>query len=321
MKLRLFFVADPIEKLRPESDTSFALMREAVQRGHSAFWCTDSEVEYVNGKVMLRARPLLSFGENGFPVLGEIEILPAEKFHAGFIRKDPPFNEDYVRLCWILALVEEKVFFVNKPSLLVRYHEKLLPLEGFSQGHLKKNDLIPTHLGSGPSSAAFVQNLKTSKVITKPFLGHGGKNISQIHRDEFIAHGLKQPERWEGIVVQPFLEEVLKEDRRLLVIDGKVRGQFVRVPPPGGFIANLAQGGKAEFRPLSKKQKSAGERVAKFMKKIGIIFAGVDLIGEKISEINVTSPTGFLSYQKLTGENLSSYVIDSIEHNVLRRKR
>ncbi|MFM8269774.1 MAG: hypothetical protein ACKN9V_06245, partial [Pseudomonadota bacterium] len=292
MKLRLFFVADPIVKLRPESDTSFALLREAHQRGHQIFWLTESEVEYVNDKVILRARPFLSFRKDGFPNLGEIEILAAEKFHAGFIRKDPPFNEDYVRLCWILALVEKNVFFVNKPSLLVRYHEKLLPLEGYAQGFLKKTDLIPSHLGSGPSAAAFVQNLKAPLIITKPFLGHGGINISQTKRSEFIEQGLRQPERWEGVVVQPFLEEVLQEDRRLLVIDGQIKGQFVRVPPKGGFVANLAQGGKAEYRPLSRAQKSAGERVAKFLKKTGIVFAGVDLIGSKVSEINVTSPTG-----------------------------
>jgi len=321
MKLKLFFVADPIEKLRPESDTSLAILRESTARGHRAYWLTDSEVEYVNGRVMLRARPVRSFLSNGVPNLDEMEILPADSFHAGFIRKDPPFNEDYVRLCWILALVEKKVFFINKPSLLVRYHEKLLPLEGFAEGFLKKTDLIPTHLGSGPSAAAFVQNLKTPLVISKPFLGHGGKNITQSKREDFIARGLQQPEKWEGLVVQPFLEEVLEEDRRLLIIDGKLKGQFVRVPPKGGFIANLAQGGTAENRPLTKAQESVAERVARFLKKTGIVFAGVDLIGSKVSEINVTSPTGFLSYQKLTGKNLCVDILTTIERNVLRRKR
>lgn len=321
MKMRFFFVADPLHKIRPESDTTLAILNEANQRGHQTYWLTDSEVEYVNGNVVLRARPFLSFRKDGLPELGEIEIIPADKFHAGLIRKDPPFNEDYVRLCWILALVEKKVFFVNKPSLLVRYHEKLLPLEGFSQGLLKKSDLIPTHLGSGPSAAAFVQNLKTPLVISKPFLGHGGRNIYQSKKEEFIARGLKQPEKWEGVVVQPFLEEVLQEDRRVIVIDGKIRGQFVRIPPSGGFIANLAQGGTAENRPLTRAQKAVVERVGRFLKKTGIVLAGVDLIGTKVSEINITSPTGFLSYQKLVGENLATHVVDTIERNVLRRKR
>lgn len=320
MKLKLFFVADPLEKLNPTSDSSLALLRESQKRGHSCFWVTDSEVEYVDTKVVLRARPCGTFS-SGVPSLGETEVHLAESFHAGFIRKDPPFNEDYVRLCWILSLTEKKVFYVNKPSLLVRYHEKLVPLEAYAQGFLKKTDIISSHLGSGPSAAAFVQNLKSKTVISKPFLGHGGKNISQTERGTFIAEGLQKPERWEGIVVQPFLEEVLSEDRRLLVIDGKIKGQFVRVPPPGGFVANLAQGGSAEFRPLSKGQKAAGERVAKFLKKVGIVFAGVDLIGSKVSEVNITSPTGFLSFEKLSGINLSKNVLDTIERSVLRRKR
>lgn len=321
MKLKIFFVADPVEILKPESDSSLALLREAQKRGHRTYWLTDSEVEYVNGKVMLRARKCGSCSSSGVPPLGEIEVLDAESFHAGFIRKDPPFNESYVRLCWILALIEKKVFFVNQPSLLVRYHEKLLPLEAFSQGYLKKTDLIPTHLGSGPSAAAFVQNLKAPLVITKPFLGYGGRNIDQWKKEDFVQKGLSRPEKWEGLVVQPFLKEVLAEDRRLLVIDGKIRGQFVRIPPQGGFVANLAQGGTAEYRPLSKAQLAVGERAAHFLKKIGIVFAGLDLIGSKVSEINVTSPTGFLSYESLTGDNLAKYVLDSTERNAFRGKR
>jgi|LakMenEpi03Aug12_release.lakeMendotaPanAssembly.Ray.scaffolds.fasta_scaffold54511_2 glutathione synthase len=321
MKLKLFFVADPLDKLNPKSDSTLALLRESQKRGHHCYWVTESEVEYVDNKVVLRARACGPFSAQGVPELGETEVHLAESFHAGFIRKDPPFNEDYVRLCWILALTEKKVFYVNKPSLLVRYHEKLVPLEAFAQGFLKKADIIPSHLGSGPSAAAFVQNLQSKTVISKPFLGHGGKNISQTNKEKFVADGLQKPERWEGIVVQPFLEEVLTEDRRLLVIDGKIRGQFVRIPPPGGFIANLAQGGSAESRPLSKRQKEVGERVAKFLKKVGIVFAGVDLIGSKVSEVNITSPTGFLSYEKLSGINLSTNVLDTIERSVLRRKR
>ncbi|NDC23059.1 MAG: hypothetical protein EBZ49_02855, partial [Proteobacteria bacterium] len=201
MKLKLFFVADPTHKLNPKSDTSFALLRESLKRGHRCFWVTDSEVEYIDTKVVLKARPCKSFEMGQIPELGETEIHLAESFHAGFIRKDPPFDEDYVRLCWILALTERKVFYVNKPSLLIRYHEKLIPLEAYAQGYLKKSDIIPSHLGSGPSAAAFVQNLNTSTVITKPFLGHGGKNILQVERPQFIAEGMKKPERWEGIVV------------------------------------------------------------------------------------------------------------------------
>ena len=316
MKLRIFFVADPTENLNPKSDTSLSLLRESIKKGHRCFWLTDSEVEYVGNRVVLRARPCLKVAENGIPVLGDIEVIPASKFHVGFIRKDPPFDDTYVRLCWLLSLCEREVYFVNKPSLLVRYHEKLLPLEGFSQGFLEKNDLVPTHLGSGPSAAAFAQNLKSEWIVSKPFLGHGGKNINQWKKADFIRQGMSQPERWEDLVVQPFLKEVLSEDRRLIFIAGKLVGQFVRLPPPGGFIANLAQGGSAEAKPLSKSQLKVAERVSKFLKKVGIFFAGVDLIGARVSEINVTSPTGFMAHQRLTGNDLSELVIQTLERNV-----
>jgi glutathione synthase len=321
MKLKVFFVADPTEKLNPSSDSSLVLLRESLKRGYRAFWVTDDEVEYVNGKVILRSRRCLSCPEGGLPVLGDTEVISADSFDVGFIRKDPPFNEDYVRLCWILSLCEKKVFYINKPSLLVRYHEKLLPFEAHSQGYLKLSDLIPTHLGSGPSAAAFVQKLQTDSVISKPFLGHGGKNISQIEKKEFIKNSLSQPQKWQGVVVQPFLDEVLTEDRRLIYFSGKLVGQFVRIPPKGGFIANLAQGGTAETKELTRSQKNVAERVGIFLKKANILFAGVDLIGSKVSEINITSPTGFLAYRKLTGEDLSSLLLSTIERNFLRHKR
>lgn len=321
MKLKVFFVADPIEKLNPSSDSSLAILRETLKRGYRAFWVTDDDVEYVNGKVILRSRPCLDCSEGGLPTLGETEIIPADNFHVGFIRKDPPFNEDYVRLSWILSLCEKKVFFINKPSLLVRYHEKLLPFEAHAQGFLKLSDLIPTHLGSGPSAAAFAQTLTTPTIISKPFLGHGGLNISQMNRSDFIKNSLSQPHRWEGTVVQPFLEEVLSEDRRLIYFSGKLAGQFVRIPPKGGFVANLAQGGTAELKNLSKAQKSVAERVGKFLTKSQIVFAGVDLIGAKVSEINITSPTGFMAYKKLTGEDLSASLFTTIERNFRRYTR
>lgn len=321
MKLKTFFLADPLEKLNPASDSSLALLRKVLRRGHRAFWVTDNEVEYVNGKVILRTRACLECADGGLPILGETEIIAADTFHVGFIRKDPPFNEDYVRLSWILSLCEKRVFFVNKPSLLVRYHEKLLPFEAHAQGFLKLSDLIPTHLGSGPSAAAFAQTLTTPTLISKPFLGHGGQGISQIGRAEFIKNSLSQPQRWEGTVVQPFLEEVVSEDRRLIYFSGKLMGQFVRIPPKGGFVANLAQGGTAELKSLSKSQRSVAERVGKFLKKAQIVFAGVDLIGAKVSEINITSPTGFMAYKKLTGEDLSDPLVAMIERNFRRYKR
>jgi glutathione synthase len=321
MKLKLFFVADPLKKLNPKSDTSLAILREGLTKGHQCFWLTDSDVEYVGNRVVLKAKRVLDFRNDLLPNLGESQTLPASYFDAGFIRKDPPFNEDYVRLCWILALCEHTVFLVNKPSLVVRYHEKLLPLEAFSQGFLKSSDLIPTHLGSGPTAAAFAKTLNSEFIISKPFLGHGGKNISQWTRSKFIEKGIKKAERWEGLVVQPFLKEVLSEDRRLIFIEGKLVGQFVRVPPSGGFVANLAQGGTAEAKPLKESQIRLSEKLSRFLKKTGIFFAGVDLIGNKVSEINITSPTGFVSHQSLTGTNLSEYVIKSIERNCLRYKK
>lgn len=317
MKLKIFFVADPIDKLNPHSDTSLCILREALERGHDAFWVDHQSIGLSHTEVVLEASKCQLFKKGGLPKLRKKESLLGNSFHVGLIRKDPPFNEDYLKLCWLLSLIEKKVFFINRPSLLLRYHEKLLPLEAYAQGYLLNQDLIPTFLGNESGAKSFLKSLKTNQVVSKPFLGHGGRGIKLQNKKVFLqSYQKNKPD-----LVQPFLKEVSQEDRRVIVLGGKSVAQFVRIPPPGGFIANLAQGGQAESRPLSKKQLESIERACRFLKAQGFALAGLDLIGDKISEINVTSPTGFVSIEELTGVSLAQATLKLMERNALRGKK
>lgn len=317
MKLKVFFVADPVESLNPKSDTSLSILRAVLEKGHEAFWVDHQAIGLSGTKLFFEGAKCLPFKKGELPHLKRKSVFSAKSFHVGLIRKDPPFNEDYLKLCWLLSLLEPRVFFINKPSLLLRYHEKLLPLEAFNQGFLKKEDLIPTFFGAQTEAKLFLKGLKQTQVVTKPFLGHGGRGIKLQSKKKF-RDSLKKP---CPHLVQPYLEEVSQEDRRVLIIGGKVAGQFVRVPPPGGFIANLAQGGTPLHKPLSKSQKLVVERSCQFLKKKGFSLAGLDLIGDKISEINVTSPTGFLSVEDLTGKNPAQDILKLIERSVLRDRK
>jgi len=317
MKLKIFFVADPIAKLKPQSDTSLSILREVLKRGHQAFWVDHKGVGLSHFDVTLEAAECRNFKKGEIPALKSQKQVLAKSFQVGLIRKDPPFDEDYLKLCWMLSLVEEQVFFVNQPSLLSRYHEKLLPLEAYAQGYLEKTDLIPTFLGSSLGARLFLKSLKEDKIVSKPFFGHGGKGI-KLHRKKSFSEGFQENSL---DLVQPFLEEVSEEDRRVIVIGGKPVGQFVRIPPSGGFIANLAQGGKAESKPLSLSQRAILDKSCRFLKAKGFALAGLDLIGSKISEINVTSPTGFLSLEQLTGHNPAETMVDLMERNVLRGRK
>jgi len=321
MKLRIFFVADPIPSLNKKSDTSLSILKAVLERGHDAFWVDHKDISISNFEVGFQASQCGDFKQGELPSLKKKTFFKASWFDVCLIRKDPPFNEDYLRLCWVLSLIENQVFFINKPSLLLRYHEKLLPFEAFAQGYLKKTDLIPTHLGSATSAKEFVKNLKAPWVVSKPFLGHGGRGVTQKSKKDFISRANSNGIEILNQITQPFLQEVLNEDRRVLVIDGKPAGQFVRIPPKGGFIANLAQGGRAEYRPLSKEQEAVVRRACRFLKTHKFALAGLDLIGAKISEINVTSPTGFLSFEELTGKTLSKDILKLMERNAPRGRK
>lgn len=307
--MRLLFVADPVGKLKPAGDSSLALLRGALAKRWESFWATGHDVEFVGDTVGVWANRVHESPKNALPKLEERHWHPLNAFDAVLIRKDPPFDSEYVKLCWILALAEEQVFMLNRPSLLLRYHEKLVPLEARAQGFLEKEDVIPTHLGELARAKEFVADLKTTKVITKPFLGFGGGDVVLRTQAEF--RGLAE---LTDSVVQPFKEEVTKfGDRRVFFLNGELLAHFVRMPKEGGFISNLAQGGNAVASPLSGREEAVIARLGKFLKASGIALAGADLIGHLVSEVNITSPTGLMSLEKLEGKDYAAEILSFVE--------
>lgn len=311
--MKTLFIADPTERLKPTADSSLAMLREALRRGHAAYWGLAEHLEYRAGELRITARRCLECGPDDRPRLGEAETLSIAELHSVFIRKDPPFDASYVRLCWLLSLVESKVRMINKPSLLLRYHEKLVPLEALALGYLESQDLIPTYIGDLARAKSWAAEHGYAKVIAKPFLGFGGSRVHLFEGPDF-QKWVPKPEEQEELMVQPFEPAVLKRgDRRVFFLQGKLIGDFVRMPAEGNFVSNLAQGGSAVAMPLEAEEKVALERLGKFLAHAGIVFAGADLIGTKISEVNITSPTGIRSLLKLENRDISSLLWDAVE--------
>lgn len=306
LSVNILFVADSLEKIKPLSDTTLVFLRQCLKLKHKVSWATDSDVEFSGDKVIVHACEVKSCEVDAKPALLDKKTVGIDKFKLVFIRKDPPFDSSYVRLCWILALAEKKTTFLNSPSQLLRYHEKLVPLEALAQGFLEKKDIIPTHLGSAVSAKHFVNDYEIENVIIKPFLGFGGTGVELRKREDFVASSSM---KYEDIVVQPFHEEVVKGDHRVFFLEGKMIGSFARIPKEGGFISNLAQGGSAKPVKLTSSQLKVMERTGKFLKKTGIFFAGADLIGNYVSEVNITSPTGLVVFEKLFGVDLSEMIL------------
>ncbi len=307
--MKLLFVADRWERIHATSDTTLAILRTALKRKHKVFWTTGDAVRLEDGRVRARVIPCLTCAEDRLPDTGAEEDRAVVEFDALWIRKDPPFDDSYVSLCWLLCVEENRVLMLNRPSLLLRYHEKMIPFEALAQGFLKPGDLIPTHIGDAASARAYLERGGFETAIRKPFFGFGGGKILKFapQAGEFPA-----PDELE--LTQPFQKEVMAlGDRRLFYLRGKFLGDFVRMPKSGGFVSNLAQGGSASIAPLTVAQRAVVDRLGKFLRKSGIVFAGADLIGRHISEVNITSPTGLRSFAKLTGKDLSEKLIDYAE--------
>ncbi len=313
--MRLLFVADALESLKPAGDSSLAMARAAMKRGHEVLWATDSDLAYALDGVVVRARRLVP--EKGdMPSSTSAGTLRVRDLQGVFIRKDPPFDQSYVRVCWLLALEEERVVQFNRASLLLRYHEKLLPLEGLAQGMLAPSDLIPTFIGAHPEAEKYFEANHTAQVVTKPFLGFGGRDVVLQKTEAYRGKGATLGDCF----IQPFADEVLSSgDRRVIFLDGKAIGNFVRMPAKGGFVSNLAQGGSALSVPMSADELKLCDKVGKLLKALHIDFAGADFIGPKVSEINITSPTGLRQVESLEKTDPASLVIEAWEKRISRK--
>lgn len=306
--MRFLFIADPVEKLKVKSDTSFAFLREALKQGHEVYWAIDRGVSAESHRVFIESSQILYCAPDGMPESTPAPMMPIEKFDVVLIRKDPPFDMNYIQMCWVLMYAESKVYFMNRPSLLVRYHEKILPLEAVAQGFLREDDIIPTFFGNWNAAKRYFKEKKTEKVIVKPFWGFGGSDITLLPISEFMKR-TEEEGALRDQIVQPFLPEIVHGDRRVFLLDGQVICDVVRVPKEGSIISNLAQGGSAVKREIGDKEMEALTRLGKFLKYAGIHLAGADVIGNKISECNITSPTGIRSIEMLEGKDFSEEIV------------
>lgn len=307
--MNFLIIGDPLNKLNPKSDTSLAMAREALVRQHEVHWAQIDDLLFWEGRVHVRTQKIINCTEGGLPHTeqGFVDPESINSFDGIWIRKDPPFDQNYLSLCWMLALEEDNVPMLNKPSLLLRYHEKMLPFEAVERGHLTHNEIIPTFLPFG-NRFRIPQSFPRGECVSKPWFGHGGSGVQRHPEAQSV-----QPFR----LLQPLQSAVQKTgDRRIFVLDGTVIGSFVRMPQSGSIISNLAAGGTAIQREMNPKEKALAEKTANFLKEIGIVFAGLDMIDEKISEINITSPTGFVAYHGLGGVRLERLYLDYVEELV-----
>jgi len=319
---RFLFIADPLSSLSPLTDTGLALLSESVSRGIQCYWTTTEDVYLDTNRLMASALPIMAAPDGEEPSAGKVEILAVDQCQAVFIRKDPPFDAQYLSLCWLLNLLPAQVVVTNKPSILISHHEKCVPLLALKSGLLGPDDIIPsTILFSRSSYVSWRSSLerKDGRWIVKPWLGHGGRGIRRVDSlGELDALLATDNDFVNGCIVQPY-HSMIEEtgDRRVFYLDGKIRGSFVRRAQNGHFVTNLAQGGYAEWVDMTEAEVALCERVARYLKSIGVDFAGIDVVDTRINEINITAPTGIRVLQKYTDVRIAREYIDSLLANIL----
>ncbi len=303
---------DPPEKILLEFDTSLAIMMEAMGRSHRVFYTEPHELSLANGALNGMAREVESAGrESGFRFKAA-RLSSISEFDAVLIRKDPPVDIHYFNMLYLLDYAVKKTLVINSPSGIRQANEKLFPF------YFK--DLMPPSVATSQESEILkFQEHVNSDVILKPLNRKGGEGILLLKKSASAkskSEKIKKVTRGglETILAQKFIKAGITEgDRRILLWDGEILGAFGRVPKFGEYRSNLSLGGSMKKIEATKQEQRMVQKLRPTLKKLGLIFVGIDMIDGWMTEINVTSPAGITEIDELYNAHVESRVLDSLE--------
>jgi len=304
-------VMDPIESIKTKKDTSFAMMLAAQKRGWEVHYMQMNDISMLQGKPTAKTQcvKLTDRAEDYYEVISTQEIALSD-LDVIVMRKDPPFNQEFIYATYMLERAEEAgTLVVNKPQSLRDCNEKLFTA-WFP-------DLTPTTLVTRSAEKIREMHAKYGDLIIKPLDGMGGSSIFRIQKDEpnmgVIIETLTN-QGTEFCMVQTFIADITNGDKRIFIVDGEVMPYcLARIPPKGETRGNLAVGGTGEPRPITETDRKIAQRIAPTLVKKGLIFVGIDVIGDKLTEINVTSPTCVREIEAMFDISIMDTLMDAIE--------
>ncbi|MEM7137062.1 MAG: glutathione synthase [Myxococcota bacterium] len=315
--MRFVFVMDPVSTVIVDEDTSFALMLEAQERGHQVDHCLASDVGLRGNQVVARVRPATMQRDPETPIsLGAGHDLDLADADVVFIRKDPPFTDEYLWLTLALDHVATDTVVVNSPRGLRKANEKLY-------AHHFPEVTPPTIMTSQRDVISkFVADIG-GKAVIKPVDGHGGEGVFLLAQGDSNFNGLIEAVTHNGrrnAIVQALIPEIYAEgDKRILLVDGELLGVVARVPSGGDHRSNVHVGGSAAPAELNDADRAIIDALRPRLIEDGLFFVGLDVIGGRLIEVNVTSPTLIQQMSRLSGENLATPVIERLESKVRER--
>ena len=297
--------ADAIEKINPLTDTTLLLAQEAQKRKYQIYWFEPKDLSLIGKKLLAKVKKIKFLKDKKkFYTVEKQKRFDISKAKFILIRQNPPFGMNYFNSTLLLDYVKNKTKIINDPESIRNTSEKLFSLNFI--------DLMPPTIFTKSFDEIQKFFLRYKNIVIKPLNGYGGKGILFIKKlnKKFIKNYLKKSEH---IMVQKFLPSIKKGDKRVFIINGKVKGAIRRIPKKKSNLSNLGQGGKAYKTMLNKKEKQISILVAKKLKKANIYFAGIDLVSNRlIGDINITSPTGLKQYEILNKVNLAKDFWDGL---------
>jgi len=309
MALNVAVQMDPIERINIRGDSTFALMLEAQARGHRLAYYTPDRLAQLGHEVFATVRSVEvrdrpgDYFSLGDPVRTDLSI-----FDVVLLRQDPPFDLSYITTTHLLERIHPKTLVVNDPASVRNAPEKIL-VTLFPE--LMPPTLITRDLDEIKAFRALHRD-----IVMKPLYGHGGGAVFRLTSDDLnfgslydmFAVTFREP--W---VIQKFLPEVKKGDKRIILVDGEFAGAVNRVPAPDDLRSNMVRGGAAAATELTAQERSICERIGPTLRERGLLFVGIDVIDDLLTEINVTSPTGIRAIKNLGGADIAALIWDKIE--------
>jgi glutathione synthase len=308
----LLFVADPLDHFKIHKDTTFSMMCEAQRRGHKISACLPQEIQWKSGgHVAATVRQITLTGQESSwyrVVITEQKAL--KDFDAVLMRKDPPFDAAYIHTTHLLEQAErEGGKVVNTPRALRDHPEKLAIME-FAE-------FVPPTLVTRNAGAVHEFHREHGDIILKPLDGMGGRGIFRVRQDALNLGSIIETLNKDGaesIMVQRFVPQIVDGDKRILIINGEpVHFVLARIPQGAEVRGNLAAGGKGVAQPLTPRNREIAETIGRVLAPRGLLLIGLDVIGDSVTEINVTSPTGFQEVTQQTGLDVPALFIDALE--------
>ena len=298
---------DQLHLINRKTDTTLLLALEAQRRNYKIYYYQTKNLIFSNNKVFAFCKEV-EFDESKkkFYTIKNIKKLDLSKAQFILMRQNPPFNMDYITATFLLEKIPNTTKILNDPASVRNMPEKLCSMS-FTK-------FMPPTLFTKEIEEIEKFRKKYKKIVIKPTHGFGGNSIffvtNKTNRSKISKHLNKN----DHVMVQKFLPQIKHGDKRIFIIDGKVKGAIKRVPKKGSFVSNLGQGGRAIKTTLNKKEMFVAKKVANYLKKNNILFAGIDLISNYlIGDINVTSPTGLKNFKDLSGIDLSIDIWNCLE--------